>query len=280
MWRIKRIFKKVWDFADSAANHRVGPYSAQASFFIMLSVIPFFMFLLSLLHMFLPQVVNMSETDIIASIYNVFPEQVSAILAAAIDNIMEQSSSLTIVTAATTLWLSSRGIMAVRDGVNNVFSDGELQNYFVIRALSVVYVLLFAVFIVLTIALYGFGAYVMQYVSHVLPRLGGVVYRIIRSRSIIMFILLTLYFIVFYKFMPKHRLKIKELIPGAAAAAIGWILFSDAFAIYIQLSKSYNFIYGGLSYIVFAMLWLYFCINIMLLGAELNYALKTGLFKD
>ena len=133
---------------------------------------------------------------------------------------------------------------------------------------------MFTLIVALTIILGGFGRSLAELAAARFPLFDNIIYRIVHSRYIIMFFLLTFFFTLFYKFMPKYRWRVRELIPGAALAALGWIVFSKGFGIYIGLSRSYDSIYGSISYIIFGMLWLYFCLNIMLLGAEFNRLLK------
>jgi membrane protein len=64
-------------------------------------------------------------------------------------------------------------------------------------------------------------------------------------------------------------MKFEEQLPGAFFAATVWSMFSWGFSLYVTYSNSYS-IYGSLSIIVIIMLWLYFCMYIMLIGAYLN----------
>lgn len=272
--KLKMLFKLGQRFAYSAAEHRVGPYAAQASFFIIMSLIPFFMFLLSIVRLVLPYFLQISDADLITSLNAIFPYKVALFLEEVVHDVFNRSSGISIVTAGMAIWFSSRGIMAIYQGVNNVLSDGELQNYFFCRFMSVLYLFVFTLIVALTIILGAFGKGAADWLALRFPHSIGLIYRILKSRYLIMFFLLTFFFTLFYKFMPKHKWKIAELIPGAALAALGWIVFTKGFGIYIGFSRSYDSIYGSISYIIFAMLWLYFCLSIMLLGAEFDRLLK------
>ncbi|MDO5396467.1 MAG: YihY/virulence factor BrkB family protein [bacterium] len=266
----------VYRLMETAAEHRVGPYAAQASFFIILSLVPFFMFLLSLIRLVLPYFLQISDADLVRTLNELFPYRTALVMEDVVHDVFTRSSGISVVTAGMAVWFSSRGLMAINQGVNNVLSDGELQNYFFCRIMSVIYVFVFALLVALTVILGGFGKSLAGWAAARFSVFDGVIYRILNSRYIIMFLLLTFFFTLFYKFMPKHRWHVRELVPGAALAAGGWIVFSKGFGIYIGLSRSYDSIYGSISYIIFGMLWLYFCLNIMLLGAEFNRLLKFG----
>ena len=57
---------------------------------------------------------------------------------------------------------------------------------------------------------------------------------------------------------------------GAAFSAVGWLVYSWIFSLYIEHFANYSLIYGGLAAIVVFMLWLYMCMQILLIGAEIN----------
>ncbi len=53
-------------------------------------------------------------------------------------------------------------------------------------------------------------------------------------------------------------------------SSVAWSLFSLAFSIYIDLTPGTVNMYGSLTTLVLIMLWLYFCMWILLIGAEIN----------
>ena len=59
-------------------------------------------------------------------------------------------------------------------------------------------------------------------------------------------------------------------LPGAFCAALGWMLFSYVYSLYIQYYPRASYLYGSLAAIVFSMLWLYTCMMILMYGAELT----------
>ena len=63
---------------------------------------------------------------------------------------------------------------------------------------------------------------------------------------------------------------IKKAIPGALFSALGWLVFSYAFSIYIDNFSNMTYMYGSLTAVVIMMFWIYFCIYIFFIGAEIN----------
>ena len=73
-----------------------------------------------------------------------------------------------------------------------------------------------------------------------------------------------------YKFLPNHIVQLKVQLMGAAFSAVGWMIVSWIFSVYLNIFKGFSSMYGSLTTIVLIMLWLYFCMYIILLGAEIN----------
>ena len=59
-------------------------------------------------------------------------------------------------------------------------------------------------------------------------------------------------------------------LPGAVFAAAGWMLFSYFYSLYTTYFTGVSYIYGSLTAVVLLLLWMYVCMIILLIGAELN----------
>lgn len=66
----------------------------------------------------------------------------------------------------------------------------------------------------------------------------------------------------------------KVQLMGAAFSAVGWMIVSWIFSVYLNIFKGFSSMYGSLTTIVLIMLWLYFCMYILLLGGEVNVILR------
>ena len=277
MDKIKRFYRILVDFICTLMDDNVGVYAAQASFFIIISAVPFIMLLLNLVNIFFPVDTLYLDTLILYS-----PHSVQETLLKITDELLDKSSSVSVIsiTAVSSIWLSSRGIMALFQGLNTVY-HADIRNYFYCRVMSIFYTLIFIVVLLLTIAVFTFGNTIHMFLIEFAPFLSTVSAAILEARTFIFLILLTLLFALFYRFLPqcKPHLKFIHQIPGAMGAAIGWMGFSYIYSIYIENFSNYSYVYGSLTAIVFLMLWLYFCMNIFLFGAQLNKMLKTGYFK-
>lgn len=84
-----------------------------------------------------------------------------------------------------------------------------------------------------------------------------------------------------YRFGPsRSRARWSWLTPGSTFAAIGWLLLSLGFGLYVANFGNYNATYGSLSAVVVMLTWLYLSSYILVFGAELNAELEHQTARD
>ena len=84
------------------------------------------------------------------------------------------------------------------------------------------------------------------------------------------FALIFVVILFMYRFIPGHKQGFKKQLPGAIVATLGWYVISLFFSIYLDTFKGFSVMYGSLTTIVLAMMWVYFCMYSILIGAEVN----------
>ena len=160
--------------------------------------------------------------------------------------------------------------MSITRGINEIYHINETRNYFYIRFISAVYTLWLAVALIVTFGLLVFGNVLYRKVIKLLPVLHDFAAFVISIRMLIIFGLLTMFFIFVYKVLPNKKTPLLYVLPGAISCSIGWMITSSIFAIYFNYSHSFIYMYGSLAGIMMIMLWLYTCMYQLFLGAELN----------
>lgn len=78
-----------------------------------------------------------------------------------------------------------------------------------------------------------------------------------------------------YAMSMDERQPFKTLLPGITASLFAWMIVSIGFSFYVENFANYSIIYGALGTVIILMVWLYMTSLILILGAELNAALKT-----
>ena len=267
---LKSAYRLVRAFTRKLSDDSISAFAAQAAFFTILSVFPFLMFLLSLLN-YLP----FSVTELKDFVLSIFPSVISTVITDILSEVSTQTpGTILSVTALAALWSASRGALALVRGINAVYGHKERRNYLRLRIISALYTLVFAVLLVISLLLLVFGNQVYLLIMSHVPLLGDTAFFILSLRPIIILSLLTGFFLLFYMVIPSRRIKFFHAFPGAVLSAGGWLLFSFLFSFYIDHMGRFSRLYGSLTAIAVCMLWLYFCMYILFIGAEVNMILS------
>ena len=183
------------------------------------------------------------------------------------------------ITALAALWSASKGMLSMCRGLNRIYHCQEKRGYLLSRLICTVYTFIFMVACVMSLILLVFGSALQNFIVRRIPILGTIITYLISFRTLLALAILTLIFIGFYTLIPARKQKARFQLPGAIFSTLCWIVFSFAFSIYFNHFSRFSYMYGSLTAIVLLMLWIYFCICILFLGAEINYLyerVKTG----
>lgn len=275
------LVSKIVSAAKGAAADRLTLFAAQSSFYLCVSAIPFVILILSLSRLVAPSLVE----DVISLARDALPGGAAELFDAVVDNVAERPAlSVISFSALGLIWASSKGLRSVVRGVSAVY-EKETGGTFLTKATrAVVYTALSVVVMTATLVVLVFGKYVGDAMKSKL----GEIPAFVRYKELISFAVLTalfsaVYFLVskgaftgrLFKWEKTKGVRFRDELPGAAVAAAGWILFSLAYTAYFDSVPRYSYLYGSLAAIVFLMLWLYFCILIFLVGAEINKTLRS-----
>lgn len=272
---IKATFRLFGLLSAKIRDDHVAAFSAQAAFFLIISFFPFIMLVISMIQFF-----PVEESTLMRLFSEVFPVEVNAMIISVINEIFHTTASSTLIslTALTTLWSAGKGFLAIMKGMNAVYEIKETRNYFLLRSISAFYTLIFAVMIIATMVLFVFGNRLYFWIEHKLPGLTDTAFLIISMRTILGLAILVIFFLIIYIVIPNRKAKIMSELPGALLCAAGWMGFSYAFSYYIDNFSNYSSMYGSLTAIVLFMLWMYFCMYLMFLGAEFNLMMENKSF--
>lgn len=271
---IWKLIYHIKNFATELEKDHVSAYAAQTAYFIMLSFIPFIMLLLTLVK-FTP----VQKSILLDAAVRICPDSIDPIVINIIDEVYAKSVAVISITAIAAAWSAGKGLLAITRGLNTVYEVSESRNYIVLRLRSVAYTIIVIVVIVLALVLLVFGNTIHKFLELNYPLIAKISGFIINIRTLLAFAVLSMFFTILYKFIPNRKASLKTQLPGAVFTAIVWSAFSFAFSIYVDYSNGFTNMYGSLTGIILAMLWLYACMYIMLIGAEINSYFEEGFRK-
>lgn len=244
-------------------------YAGNASFFLLLSVFPTVSLLLSLL----PYTPLNVET-LLSFSARVVPGWMQPALEYVVSVLYASNSAAIVsVSAVLTLWSASKGMLSLLYGLNAVAECTETRGYVRRRLLCALYTVGMLLALLLTLGLYGGG----QALLALLVKYGGTVAAILESvlRNLHLYsmLLLTVLFSGIFLALPNRRQRFVHVLPGAAAAAAAWVIYSELYSFYVNHIARVSALYGSLSVLLLLLLWLYACISMLFYGALLNHLL-------
>lgn len=271
---MKKILKKVFEYVERVARHHVGAYAAQSAFFLVLSLIPIILLLLTLV-----QYTPLTKADVMTAAYEVFPITIRTTIVSIINEVYNQSTVIIPVTALVAIWSAGRGTMAISNGLNSIHGQVETRNYFFVRMRAAFYTVLLIIAIVLCLLFLGFGNSISILLNKHIPVMRYATEFIIEIRTTVVLCILFIFSICLYRFLPNTPRKLTRQWPGAIFTAFGWTLTSYFISVYMEIFKGFSNMYGSLTTIVLIMLWFYFSMYILLLGGEINLLIEEWLDK-
>ena len=262
---INKIIKLVRGFLKAMNEDHVGAYAAQSAYFIMLSFIPFIILLLTLI-----QYTTLTRADIYGAAQVIFPDSMNGFVIDIINEVYSKTAVTVSLSAITAAWSAGKGFLALMRGMNSVYDVEEQRNYIVLRFRSAIYTIIFVVSIILSLVVLVFGNSIHRAAVVHLPFLAVITGMILRLKDVVSIAFLTLVFMLLYKFVPNRKARLFSQAPGAVFSSVCWYLFSIGFSLYVTYTPGLSNMYGSLTTLVLLMFWLYFCMYIILLGAEIN----------
>lgn len=261
---ILKLCRLMIDFGKKMGKQNISAFSASTAFFFFLSLVPMLMVICTVI-----PYTPLTEEHLLMVIGGLFPEKIYPLLQELIREVYEKSGGLLSIAIIATLWTAGKGMLALMRGLNAVGDVRETRNYFWVRIVASFYTAIMLVMLLISLLVIVFGNRLVDMLLYKVPQLQVLIAVFMNFRFLVLWILLTFLFAAIYAYVPNGRLSFRDQLPGAAFTAVGWSLFSWGFSLYVDWTD-YS-IYGSLSIIILVMLWLYFCMYIVMMGAYLNH---------
>lgn len=265
---MRKIYLILRDFARQLTRDNINAFASSTAFFFFLSLVPTLVIVCSLI-----PYTPLTEGNLIEAVTGVVPGFLETVTVSLIKQIYERSVSTLPIAVLVLLWSSGKGMLALMRGLNVVNGVTENRNYLFLRLEASFYMVITVAALLVSLGLSVFGEVLLHTVVRVFPHAVDVVSILMHFRFLFVLGLLTFVFTITYTYVPNKKLKLRYQIPGAVFSAVGWNLFSFFFSIYVENFNGMS-LYGSLSTIIIMMFWLYCCLYIFLIGANLNRYFK------
>lgn len=260
---IKEYYSKIKTFASQMRRNDISAHSASTAFFFFLSIVPFVMVLCTMI-----PYTPLTEENLVRAVREITPSMISPLLESVIAQVYDKSAGILPIALIATIWSAGKGMLALMRGLNAVDGVEEQRNYFLVRLIASFYTIVMLFVVMISLVLMVFGDALLSVLTERIPSIQSVVSVLVNFRFMFIWLFLIVIFAAIYAYVPNKKQKFKAQMPGAIFTAVVWSVFSWGFSMYVELAD-YT-IYGSLTLIVITMIWLYFCIYIMMIGAYIN----------
>jgi len=237
----------------------------------LLAVFPLLIFIAALAGFFGFEGVATRASDLV---FEAWPEQVAAPVVREIQQVLTvPRGDLLTFGAVAALWFASNGIEAVRSALNRAYRQRETRNFVLLRLQSLGLVILGAVVLIVYTFLVVLAPLAIATLKAWVPAVEPFIVSIDIARYSVAGSLLVIGLVCIHWLLPAGKRRFVDLLPGIFATLVMWMIAGTAFGAYLASFANYVSTYGGLAGIMTALVFLYICSMVFILGGELNAAI-------
>lgn len=252
-------------------RHDVGRNGAALAYYLLFTLFPLLIFVSSLLGL-----LELDVASIIQALSPFLPRDILDLLGTYLDYAAQTSSSSMLwFSLIFSIYFPMRAAKSLMDAVRRAYHLPKSSRPVVYALRQLVFTVVLLVVIAVALIVSTLGQKVLSYFSNALtlPQLLVTLWHYLRFLllAVIMFAALG----TIYALAQDQRQRVSAIVPGAVGAVLAWLAASVGFSFYVENFARYSLIYGTLGTVIVLMIWLYLTATILIMGAELNAALRT-----
>lgn len=247
-------------------------FAASTSFFMIISAIPLFMLLFSTISL----IPSIQAEDIAKQIALLFPNipYVIEVVRYVMNTANELSSSNVLyVNIITALISGSTCLFAFIIGIKRVHYITRTSNYALIKIMTIINIFVLYASVILTILFFLLGKMILKFSVKYVPFASEIISQILSYKYLTISILLIVLTMSLYTCCSNFQRHMLKNIYGSIFTTFTWLLFSQLFSNYYTSHPISKDVYGSLTGIIIALLWLFVCVNLVFIGACVNEAI-------
>ncbi|WP_377187669.1 YihY/virulence factor BrkB family protein [Ruegeria meonggei] len=245
--------------------------SSHVAMSLMLALFPFVLFTVALAGSLSQDYVT---NELIELIFGAWPKDVAGPIVAELRSVLAESSSGVITLGGLlAVFFASNGVLAVRKAMNQAYHDHDSWPFWKTRLLCLVLVIVGGVAIMIIAAVEVVLPFYTQLVSEKTDVNVSEWLSVDRLRWTFTVAVPAGVVVVAHLILPTGRHKLRQILPGVLLTLALWAAGGWGFSVYIAQFATYSATYAGLAGVMAALIFLYLCAAILILGAEYNGAL-------
>lgn len=207
-------------------------------------------------------------------VFDAWPENVAKPLVDEIHRVLTvPRGDLLTFGAVAALWFASNGVEAMRAALNRAYRQQERRSFIILRLQSLGLVILGSIVLIAYTFLVVLAPLAINALVSWVPAVEDFLVTIDVARYSIAGSLLTFGLVFTHWILPSGDRRFRDLLPGVVATLIMWMVAGAVFGAYLAKFANYVTTYGGLAGVMSAVVFLYICALVFILGGELNASL-------
>lgn len=241
--------------------------AAQTAYYLLLSMLPFFIFVISLLNLF-----PVNEEILFRFLRPFIPEQSFDLIEDNVREVLRNGKGKWLYfSLAGAFWLSSVTVQSLARSLDLANGYIRRRGFWLSLFRDLGVTLLFMLVVPLSI--------VLPFIENILHQVIAYYDRIDDWKGWLFLwpkikwglgtLFLFVFFLLFYKIVPSGKVVLRQAVPGALLSTMGWQLFSYLFGGWVT-AVDYTRLYGQLAGIIMLVIWFYMTAVIILFSGLLN----------
>ncbi len=265
---IKRIFSRVSMRFDSTDLFL---HTARTTYYAIFSALPLLMLIIMFWRMIFPEMAQ-GAIDVLKEVFSELSKKLPDDFWESVLAFDAPILSLTIITV---LWSASKWAKSLSSGLRSIYGCQRRQNFIMRYVFSIIYTMMFILIILVSLGVVIYGNVFYGKITNATYPAARLIAFLLGYKEFILCFVLSILTAFIYKLMGNGEYKFKEHLAGAVFSGAGWLLYSSFFSLYIRYYSKMSVLYGSIGLILVIMLWVYNCMMILFLGAEINVYLKN-----
>ncbi|MCK5823751.1 MAG: YihY/virulence factor BrkB family protein [Bacteroidales bacterium] len=265
-------------FINGLYNGAISLRASAVAYSFFLAIFPAIIFFFTLIP-YIP--IEGFQEELLHMISGIMPHNAYSTIQTTIEDIaMHKRGGLLSFGFLASLIFSTNGIAAMISAFNATVNSFENRNWFSIRFISSILVLILTLLTTIAISLITFSRAFLNHLVSIGVLHDNLTYYLIYFGQFIIIIAFFFFAISFlYYFAPAKKTKWRFISAGSTLATVLSIIVSFIFSFYINHFGRYNTLYGSIGTIIVILVMLYINAFVLLIGFELNAGIKNAQLK-
>lgn len=261
----QRFFQFCHLFIRRIFAHGIMSRGAELAYYFLFSFLPLIIFVAALISALKIDISSFGglERLIPADVLKIMSDYYRYIFGSQNTGIMVSGLTLSI-------YFSSAAVRSLMRGLDVAYHVKKSRSFFGKLFMSIFFAIILLLMISLSMVVLVAGGKIIELIVYVFPEYAGFEFVTNILRFVLPTVPMLFVLILLFMFVPNHKIRFRDAIPGALFSLIAWMVVSAIFSLYVSTMGNYSVLYGSLGAIIVLMLWFYIIGIIFVMGGELN----------